>query len=759
MPLDGEDLEERAQLLFDESPLPMCVFDAETLAFQAVNAAALEHYGYTEAEVLSRTVLDILPPEDVARSREAILVAAPRQWAVSARHVKRDGTIIDVEVVSNAVRWAGRPARLALVRDVTKRQSAERRLAESEARFRAVFEQASVGMVLADDEGRAIATNRRLQEMMGYAEGELAGRRFDDVALGEDARRELQLIERLRRGEFPSCFLQKRFVRKDGKVLWVNLHVSALREGPASELRFLAVIEDVTERKLASEELRRGEEQYRGVLEGIPALVADVGPDGRYRFVNRALGAMLQASPQELVGKTVREAIGEGRFREVEASYFAALAGTQQRLEIFPVTSEGPRRFAVSLVPKTGLGGVPDGYFLIGTDETERDRVEGRAREAEKMEAVGRLAGGVAHDFNNLLTVITSGAHLLLADAGLSEVQREDAREIARAAERAATLTRQLLAFSRRQTLSRRVLDLDTVVSEAEGMLRRLVRENVKLDLSRGRPAGKVLADPGQLEQVLVNLTLNARDALPSGGSIFIRTSDVMVDATLASELGLAAGPHVQLEVGDDGTGMVPEVVEHAFEPFFTTKGPDRGTGLGLSTVHGIVRQSGGQVRITSTPGRGTTVTVYLPTTAEREPGEDPVPQAGAADAAGETILLVEDEPDVRHVARRALESRGYRVLCAPNGRAALELARRSPPFSMLLTDVVMPEMGGPELAAQLEAERPGLPVLFMSGYASDAFRDAGEAGRALLQKPFTPDELARAVRQALDLRTKSHPD
>jgi signal transduction histidine kinase len=383
----------------------------------------------------------------------------------------------------------------------------------------------------------------------------------------------------------------------------------------------------------------------------------------------------------------------------------------------------------------------------------ERRRLEEQLRQAQKMEAVGRLAGGVAHDFNNLLTVITGYSELLLSDASLKEAQRSAVEEVRRAAERGGALTHQLLAFSRRQPLTPKIVRLNELVLNMEKMLQRLIGEDVQLIHTQHPEAGAVKIDTGHLEQVIMNLAVNARDAMPQGGKLTIETGNVEVDAEFAvTHLDLKPGPYVALAISDTGVGMDAETLSHLFEPFFTTKSPGKGTGLGLATAYGIIKQSGGSIVISSEVGQGTTVRIYLPRVGE---GAGTRPAAtGASEAAtgSETILVVEDEPRVRKLILDVLAVRGYRALEATCGEEALQVCgTHRGPIHLLLVDVVMPGMSGPEVARQVQAARPHIRTLFMSGYTEDAISQHGVTGSALLQKPFVPSALAQAVRLALD--------
>jgi two-component system, cell cycle sensor histidine kinase and response regulator CckA len=387
-------------------------------------------------------------------------------------------------------------------------------------------------------------------------------------------------------------------------------------------------------------------------------------------------------------------------------------------------------------------------------DVTQRRSLEEQLRQSQKMEAVGRLAGGVAHDFNNLLTVILGYSDLLANRFRAGDPEGAEIQEIRRAGERAATLTRQLLAFSRKQVLVPEALDLGSVVRGVSGMLERLIGEDITVSLAVARDLGRVLADPGQMEQVVMNLAVNARDAMPQGGKLLLELENVdLGEAYVSEHLGATPGPYVLLTVTDTGVGMAPEVQREIFEPFFTTKPKGVGTGLGLSTVHGIVNQSGGTIWVYSEPGRGTTFKIYLP----RIPGGAAAPRKPSgphrAVEGSATVLLVEDEEQLRHLTKRVLERSLYTVLEAGNAPDALRVAREHKgPIHLLLTDVVMPGMSGPELAASFERERPGVPVLYMSGYTDNAIVHHGilNSGTHFLQKPFTPQGLTQRVHEVM---------
>jgi two-component system cell cycle sensor histidine kinase/response regulator CckA len=482
--------------------------------------------------------------------------------------------------------------------------------------------------------------------------------------------------------------------------------------------------------------------RLRAVIEASPAAIVELDGDGRVRLWNAMAERMFGWRSDEVLERLapVGQPEGEDEHRRLleraRADGFAHAELSLERRDGRAVD------VAVSASPVRDAQGEVTGLMQVITDVGERKRLEDELRHAQRMEALGRLAGGIAHDFNNVLLAIKSEAWLLREQIGEEREERRSVESLERAADRAATLTRQLLAFSRRQVLQPQVLDLNGAVRSMEEMLRRLIDEDVELVTALEPELPSVRADPGQMEQVLVNLIVNARDAMPEGGRLTIETRN------LERALG-----HVVLSVTDTGVGIEPEHRPYIFDPFFTTKGPGHGTGLGLATVHGIVRQSGGRIEVASEPGEGATFSVYLPCA-----GAAPIaaPARGRTAPAGGsgTVLLVEDETIARRPLRQILEASGYDVLEAADGENALAVAAaHDGRIDVLVTDVVMPELGGPELAQRLLEERPAVKVVYMSGYldrAADLLAESGN-GYALLQKPFAPAALTYAVARALE--------
>jgi hypothetical protein len=528
------------------------------------------------------------------------------------------------------------------------------------------------------------------------------------------------------------------------------------REGRLVSLpvgQVLCIVRDVTDLRRAEAALRRSEAHYR--------LLFDANPQPMWVFDRETL-AFLAVNEAAIA----HYGWSRAEFLAMRATDIRPPEEVPALLDLMGRLEEGPMRPGVfrhhtregRLIDVETLGNPLVFYgrpaiMVLANDVTEQKRLEDQIRQTQRMEAVGQLAGGVAHDFNNLLTVISGYSEMLLASLTDRDADLRRVHEIHRAAARAASLTRQLLAFSRKQMLEPRVLDLDEVVQGMAPMLERLLGEHITLETPRARGLGAVRADRGQIEQVVMNLAINARDAMPGGGTVTIELSDVTLqDAGRGSGAALRTGPHVMLSVRDDGCGMDAATRDRIFEPFFTTKEVGRGTGLGLATVYGIIQQSDGAIRVESQPGLGSTFRIYLPRVDEPAAAGDAGPDLAAAGR--ETVLLVEDEDVVRALEIEVLAARGYHVLAAADAREALALAAdREGPIALLVTDVVMPGRSGRELAHEFLRRRPGTPVLYVSGYANDAFVSRGllEGGSWFLQKPFSPEALAGKVREILD--------
>ena len=533
----------------------------------------------------------------------------------------------------------------------------------------------------------------------------------------------------------------------------VKSHLERL--GPAV-LRALDLNRARAEQARAQEQLRQSEARYRTLVDGVRDVIFALAPDGTIASLNPAFETITGFPRDEWLGRPFEQLVHSDDLPLALELLSSVARGEPRPVNPFRIrTRKGDYRVGEFAATPQYREGQLAGILGICRDVTERLSLEQQLRQAQKMEAVGRLAGGVAHDFNNILTAITGYADLLLEDLGTTDRRRDDIAEIRKAAERAAGLTRQLLAFSRQQVMQVRVLDLNDVVADTQNMLGRLLGEDIALVTHLDPALGAVKADPGQLEQVIMNLAVNARDAMPGGGKLTIETANAELDDSYVREhFPARPGSYVMLAVSDTGTGMSDEVQSHLFEPFFTTKEKGKGTGLGLATVYGIVKQSGGYIWVYTEPGHGTTFKIYLPRVAGAPAQRASGPKASPVGAGTETVLLAEDEAAVRAVARHALERQGYTVLEASSGEAALDLAERhSGRIHLLLTDVIMPGMNGRALALRLSELRPDLRVVYMSGYTEEAITRHGvlEPGLTYVQKPFTPEGLARKVREVLD--------
>ncbi len=545
-----------------------------------------------------------------------------------------------------------------------------------------------------------------------------------------------------------------RFLHKDGSYRWVRDEQRLLRNDQAGPAEIVGAWVDISERKLAEEALVQTNETLGSLIQASPLAIISTDVQGNVTTWNSAAERIFGWSTKEVVGRPY-PIVPSDQTNEIESGLDALQSrGTLTEFETRRNRKDGKSvDVSISSSALRGVSGDFNGVVSVIADITERKQLEEQFRQSQKMEAVGRLAGGIAHDFNNLLTAIIGYSQIALSRLKAEDPMRKDIEEVEKAGQRAATLTSQLLAFSRKQVLQPRILDLNAVVAELNKLLQRVIGEDVELVISLDKSIGFVKADPGQIEQIIMNLAVNSRDALPKGGKLLIETANVDLDENYADEhVDARVGAHVMLAISDNGSGMDKETQLQIFEPFFTTKGQGKGTGLGLSTVYGIVKQSGGHVGVYSEPGHGTIIKVYLPRVDEIS--DHRKPRLRQVDSQGtETILLVEDEVSVRLLARTILESNGYKVLEADAGEKVRQICKEHRgPIHLMLTDVVMPGMGGRELAELVATLRPETKILYMSGYTDDAIVHHGVLGpdKAFIQKPFTPSGLTTKVRQVL---------
>ena len=525
---------------------------------------------------------------------------------------------------------------------------------------------------------------------------------------------------------------------------------------PFEMSHLLMTVEQAVRKQRLAQALLDSDERYRFVTENIADAVFLLELDGRIALGNHRAETITGYAQAELVGRAFFSLLPEAGAREARARLSDVRVGVKVSpfFEVELIQKDGARVLLEVHVTSVLKDGQPVARLGVARDITERRYLEDQLRQAQKMEGIGRLAAGVAHDFNNLLTAIGGRCYLVLNALTSENPIRREIEIIQDAAERAAKLTHQLLAFSRKQILDPCVLDLNATVTGIEPLLRRMIREDIEIATALDSAAGRVKADAGQIEQVLLNLAVNASDAMPNGGWLTLATSNVTLDEAYArTHAEVEPGPYVMLSVSDTGHGMTAEVQAHIFEPFFTTKEVGKGTGLGLATVYGIAKQSGGHITVYSEPGHGAVFKLYLPRVEEGPGTAEPARPTEITRRGSETVLLVEDDEPLRTLAREILSIQGYTVLDATSPSEALRLADAHPgPIHLLLTDVVMPQMNGRQVADHLLAARPGLKVLFMSGYTDAAIVEHGvlEPGTHFLQKPFTPDGVSRKVREVL---------
>jgi two-component system, cell cycle sensor histidine kinase and response regulator CckA len=736
------------------------------------NPGAARLYGYTEAEMLGQRQSRLFAPD--RRAEEARLLSrtasGERIDQYEIVRIRRDGSGITVSLsMSPTLDADGQVVGVASVsRDITELQRAA-------ARFRGLLESAPDAIVGVDADGLIALVNAQTERLFGYHRDELIGQPVE--LLVPEAIRAVHPGHRARYLADPAprpmgAGLELTARRRDGTEFPAEISLSTLDLD--SGLLVSAAIRDITDRKKA-------EAKFRGLLEAAPDAIVGVEPDGRIVLVNTQTERLFGYHRDELIGQPVELLVPHGMRAAHPAHRTRYVTDPRQRPMGAGMQLAARRRDGTEFPAEISLSGLDteDGLLVSAAirdvserieaqsirerlkGQAEREKLEAQLHQSQRLESLGQLAGGVAHDFNNLLGAIMNYA--VFVEEAISTAASEpgaadwgticrDIEQIRRAAERGANLTHQLLAFGRREIVQTQVLNLNDVVRDIEQLLRRTLGEHIQLATDLAGDLLPVLADSGQLEQVLVNLAVNARDAMRGGGSLTIETSNLDVDDDYAGgRPALKQGWHVRLRVSDTGAGMPKEVVDRAFEPFFTTKPKGEGTGLGLATVYGIVTQASGYAQIYSEPGRGTTFTVLLPVTDRPSAPATPADRRKHA-AGGETVLVVEDEDAMREVTRRILGRNGYRVLTAANGADALALVGAGHHIDLLITDVIMPEMQGREVADRVRSCRPDVRVLFMSGYAHPVLASQGslDAGVVLVDKPFTQHELLDKIAQVL---------
>jgi len=752
--------EVRYRRLFESAKDGILILDAETGMVVDVNPYLVELLGISHQAFLGKQLWDLGFFKDIIANKANFVELQQKEYI---RYEDRaletdDGRRVEVEFVSNVYVANHEKVIQCNIRNVSERKLATKKLRESEEQFRAMFELASIGMAQADPRtGQWLRVNQKMCTITGYSAPELLKKRISELTHPDDRQTDWEKLQRVVRGEASDYRLEKRYLRKDGTVAWVNVNMTLIRDAAGQPLRTMATIEDITERK--------------GTEESHARLATAVEQSAETIVITDASGTILYANPafEKVSGYTRAEALGQNprilKSCKHDAEFYREMWTILLRGEVWSGRLINKKKDGTlyeedaTISPMRDATGKVVNYVAVKRDVTHEAELEVQLRQSQKMEAVGQLAGGVAHDFNNLLAVIRGNAELLLMEEWkLKAEAREGLEQVVDASERAANLTRQLLAFSRKQVLQPQPLVLNDVIANLTSMLKRVIGENIDLQCHYAALLPYVQADPGMMEQVILNLIVNARDAMPEGGQLRISTEHTQLDEaqTRVNPKAHADG-FVCLRVSDTGSGIAPEVLPRIFEPFFTTKDVGKGTGLGLATVYGIVQQHQGWVEVSSQVGEGSTFKVFLPAipTPVRPRA---VVEAGANIRGGsETILLVEDEHAVRLTTRRVLESRGYTIKEATNGREALEQWHHySREIALLVTDIIMPGgMTGHDLAERLWGKKQGLKVIFMSGYSADVVGKNPEFLRRsrsqFLQKPCAARTLLETVRRCLD--------
>ncbi|MFO0877755.1 MAG: PAS domain S-box protein [Gemmataceae bacterium] len=743
------DREARYRAVVESSPDGFMMVTPEGRLLE-VNDTYVTQSGYSRDELLTMGVPDLdvaIPPVEIQRRTHELIESVSSRF--ESVHRRKDGSHWPVEVTVTSWAIAGGVI-LAFVRDISQRKQAEAALRESEELYRRLI-QVLPSAVFVHAEGRILFSNPACLEFLQFEPGtDLTGRTLFEVFHPDYHPQVERRLAAFKETGQPLPAGEETMVRRDGRP--VPAYVVASPIVYQGKRCVLAVLNDLTERE-------RSMSLLRTVLGSVSDAILTVDIEGKILSANPATQRMFGITVEELIGQNVRVLMPEPHASQHDEYIQQYLRSGEKRVigagrELEAARSDGTR-FPIELTVTEFLLDGRQHFTGVIRDISARRRLEEQYRQAQKMEAIGQLAGGVAHDFNNLLTVINGYSELLLAATPGDDLQRGPIAAILDAGERASSLTAQLLAFSRKTIIEPRILDLNEVIEHLGKMLRRLIGEDIQLVTVLDPALGKVRVDPGQFEQVLLNLAVNARDAMPRGGRFTIQTRAVELahDGALPAP-DLVPGRYAQIEVSDTGEGIAPDVLGKIFEPFFTTKGVGKGTGLGLATVYGILKQANGHIAVESEVGQGTTFILHLPCTPEDEKvpallGSDRIAPRGT-----ETLLVVEDEDVVLRLVAATLTGQGYQVLTATRGSEALEVAQTHPgPIALVLTDVVMPDLGGRDLAEALRQQRPNLRVLYMSGYTDDAVVRHGleAASVAFLQKPFTPLALARKVRAVLD--------
>lgn len=750
------------QALFEQNPHSMWIYDRETLRIIAVNDFAVRNYGYSREEFLEKTILDLRPPEDVPALRENLAAMTNAvQNSGPWRHRRANGELILVEIMSHAIEWHGRPARVVVAHDVTAQRQALRAIEESEQKFRAIFERANDAILTADEHYRITSANPRALELLGSSADELCGRRIPDFfpERQPDGERSIEkargVLARVWQERVPP--FEWTLQRADGSPVDAEVAVSGLsHEGHRS---LVVVARDITERKRAIRELQLLHAALQATPEGV--IVTDA--EGRIEWANAAFTRMTGYTLAEVQGGTPRVL----RSGQHDDAFYRELWTTIARGEDWSGDLQNRRKDGtlyyehMTIAPVHNSAGEITNFVAVKEDITNERRLEQQAARSQRLESVGMLASGIAHDLNNVLTPIVLAVELLRTE-GLSATAASRLDLVGQAAQRGAGIVKQVLTFARGVEGERTIVQPRYLLKEMAQLAEETFPRSIEIEVENGRDVPTIRGDITQLHQVLLNLAVNARDAMPRGGRLTFGVHGVLVDLDRARALApFAPGRYVEITVRDTGTGMTEEVLEHMFEPFFTTKPRGKGTGLGLSTVYGIVRSHGGKVEVDTALGRGTTFRILLPEAVEKSEPRVPAAAAGRLEGGGRRVLVVDDEEPIRVVLTQMLRRHGFDPVPASDGVEALRIfGQRPTAFHAAIVDLMMPRMHGTEVIRELRALLPALRIVYSSGFAGgDEMTEAmvefaANQPNAFLPKPFLEDELLAALREAENAMT-----
>jgi len=745
--------ENQYRLMFENSPNPMWVYDVETLAFLAVNNAAVRQYGYSKEEFLSMTIRDIRLAEDVPSLLSHIARSPEGSLALVVRHCRKNGNLIDVEVTSQVTTFNGRNAKIVLAQDVTERSRHEQMLRESEQRYRSLFESSMDSIYLTRRDGPFLKVNQAALDLFGYTSEEMIGMDIRKIYAEPDDRITFQ--QDIEKNRFLRDY-EIRFKKKDGRKMDCILTSTLITDEAGNILGYQGIIRDITERKKMEAQLFQAKQDWEDTFNTITDMITVHDRDFNIIRANKSAEQILGLPFLNISKVKCYEYYhGTGCAPEGCPSCQVLKTAAPSTSELFEPHLN--RFIEIRAIPRVDENNDLSGLIHVVRDITERKKLEDQLRQAQKMEAVGQLAGGIAHDFNNILSAITGYGYLCQMKMEQSDPLRKNVEQILEAAERAATLTHSLLAFSRKQIMSLKLINLNELVKRFEKLLSRLVPEDIDFSTTCSAEDTMVMADSGQIEQVLMNLVANARDAMPDPGKLQVSTGLVDVDDQFLKLDGHGKpGKYALITVSDTGTGMDEETQRKIFEPFFTTKEQGKGTGLGLAMVYGIVKQHDGYVLVRSKPGSGTTFSIYLPLARPHDTSgaEEFDSEAVSVKGGSETILIAEDDPALRRLETTILTQVGYAVIEAVDGEdAVLKFIEHKDKIKLLILDVIMPGKNGKEVFDDIGMLSPDMKVLFMSGYAADIIGTKGlpVEGLNFINKPILPRDLLEKVRGILD--------